>query len=227
MSTRARPEPFRHPTPDAVSPLAASAALKNIDEALRGAHAVPDGAGSGPAVAGDQAQALASPQLLREVRERLASREPGLIEPARAAGASWADSAGPLGVAGRQAAERRHLRLRPGSAGSTGEQRVRATRDRRAGDRSITAWARKNAADLRSLAGQITALTDLPASADPSLDLLRQALGADDAAALVAPLTAPGPHLASEHRKLADDVGSLARHTSRLREDTARKRRGD
>ncbi|WDG32947.1 HSP18 transcriptional regulator [Streptomyces sp. CA-278952] len=232
MSPRARPEPFQPPTPGAASLLAASAALKNIDEALRGAHVDSEDTGSedtgsGPSVATDRAQALASLHLLREVRERLAGWEPGLIETARAAGASWADLADPLGVASRQAAERRYLRLRPGSAGSTGEQRVQATRDRRAGDRSITAWARRNAADLRSLASQITALADLPAAADASLDLLRQALGADDAAALVAPLTALGPHLASEHRKLADRVGSLARHTSRLREDTAIKRRSD
>ncbi|MDG9685540.1 HSP18 transcriptional regulator [Streptomyces sp. DH18] len=227
MSTPARPEPFQHPAPDAVSLLAASAALKNIDEALREAHSDNKDTGSGPAPATDRAQALASLQLLREVRERLAGWETGLIETARAAGASWADLADPLGVASRQAAERRYLRLRPGSEGSTGEQRVQATRDRRAGDRSITAWARQNAADLRSLAGQITALADLPTSADPSLNRLRQALAADDAAALVAPLTALGPHLTSAHRKLADRVGSLAHQTSRLREDTAMKRRSD
>ncbi|MBQ1109344.1 HSP18 transcriptional regulator [Streptomyces anulatus] len=227
MSTPARPEPFQHPAPDAVSLLAASAALKSIDEALREAHIDNKDTGSGPAPAADRAQALASLQLLREVRERLAGWETGLIETARATGASWADLADPLGVASRQAAERRYLRLRPGSEGSTGEQRVQATRDRRAGDRSITAWARQNAADLRSLAGQITALADLPTSADPSLNRLRQALAADDAAALVAPLTALGPHLTSAHRKLADRVGSLAHQTSRLREDTAMKRRSD
>nr|WP_239144672.1 HSP18 transcriptional regulator [Streptomyces sp. SID14515] len=198
--------------------------MKAIDEAVRDAHADAGGT-TGSAPDTERAQALASLQLLREVRERLAGWESGLIEAAREAGASWADLADPLGVASRQAAERRYLRLRPGSAGSTGEQRVRATRDRRAGDRSITAWARQNAADLRSLAGQIIALTGLPTSADPSLDRLRRALGGDDAADLVTPLTALHPHLAPEHRQLADRVDSLTRHTSRLREDTATRRR--
>ncbi|MFE4825176.1 type III effector protein, partial [Streptomyces sp. NPDC056704] len=44
----------------------------------------------------------------------------------------------PLGVASRQAAERRYLRVRPGTPGTTGEQRVQATRNRRAADRTIT-----------------------------------------------------------------------------------------
>jgi hypothetical protein len=224
VSTPAEPEQARGTGPDAVSFLAASAALRAIDEAVRDAH---DGTGSATGSAPDteRTQALASLQLLREVRERLAGWESGLIEAARAAGASWADLADPLGVASRQAAERRYLRLRPGSAGSTGEQRVRATRDRRAGDRSITVWARQNAADLRSLAGQIIALTGLPAAADRPLDRLRQALGGEDAADLVTPLTALHPHLAPEHRQLADRVDSLTRHTSRLREDTATRRR--
>ncbi len=39
-----------------------------------------------------------------------------------------------------------------------------ATRDRRAADRTVTAWARANAATLRQLAGQITALPDLSAA---------------------------------------------------------------
>ncbi len=108
-----------------------------------------------------------APAPARGAGEAHAYWESGLIETARAAGASWADLADPLGVASRQAAERRYLRLRPGPEGSTGEQRVRATRDRRAGDRSITTWARENAADLRSLAGRITALADLPAAAGP------------------------------------------------------------
>ncbi|MGW6589005.1 HSP18 transcriptional regulator [Streptomyces globisporus] len=227
MTTPAHPEPPHRPTPDAVSFLAAWAALQTIDEAVRDAHGrAGDGASSPPTVT-ERAEALASLQLLREVREQLAGWETGLIETARAAGASWADLADPLGVASRQAAERRYLRLRPGSEGSTGEQRVRATRDRRAGDRSITTWARQNAADLRSLAGRITALTDLPAAADPSLDRLRKALGADDAAALVTPLTALHPHLAPDHGELADRVDALTQHTGRLREDTAARRRGD
>ncbi|MFD0068015.1 MULTISPECIES: hypothetical protein [unclassified Streptomyces] len=101
--------------------------------------------------------------LLRQVREQLAGWETGLIETARDAGASWTDLAHPLGVASRQAAERRSWP--PGPAGTTGEQRVTATRRARAADRTTAAWARRNAADLRRLAGQITALTDLPTAA--------------------------------------------------------------
>ncbi|MFF6910434.1 HSP18 transcriptional regulator [Streptomyces sp. NPDC012389] len=215
------------PDPDAVSLLAAAAALGVIDDAVRGARAAtadqPDGSAADP----DRAQALASLQLLREVRERLAGWETGLIEAARAAGASWADLADPLGVASRQAAERRYLRLRPGSLGSTGEQRVKATRDRRAADRTITTWARENAADLRSLAGQVTALTGLPSPADSPLDHLRRALAADDAALLVAPLAAVRPHLPPGQVQLADRIDSLTRRTGELREDTAARRQNN
>ncbi|MEU9388304.1 type III effector protein, partial [Streptomyces sp. NPDC048279] len=102
--------------------LAAAVALDAIDDALRNAHQEsrdhPDAPGPGPE------QALASLLLLRQVREQLAGWETSLIETARDAGASWADLAHPLGVASRQAAERRYLRGRPGPAGSTGEQRV-------------------------------------------------------------------------------------------------------
>ncbi|MEI7032289.1 HSP18 transcriptional regulator [Streptomyces pratensis] len=227
MPTPVQPDPAPRSAPDAVSFPAASAALEAIHETVHDAYA--DGQGAPPETRADteRARAIASLHLLRDVRERLAGWETGLIETARSAGASWAELADPLGVASRQAAERRYLRLRPGSVGSTGEQRVRATRDRRAADRSITAWARENAADLRSLAGQIAALPDLPASAGPPLDRLRQALGAEDAAALVLPLIALRPHLAPEHRALADRVDSLTRHTRRLREDTAVRRRGE
>lgn len=114
------------------------------------------------------------PTVLRRRPGRLGAWETCLAETAREAGAGWADLAGPLGVAGRPAAERRYLRLRPGADGTTGEQRGKATRDRRAGDRTITAWARTNTADLRTLAGQITAMTDLPAAARTCLGHLRQ-----------------------------------------------------
>ncbi|MFE7113370.1 hypothetical protein ACFU98_45010 [Streptomyces sp. NPDC057575] len=64
-----------------------------------------------------------------------------------------------------QDVRRRYLRGRPGPAGTTGEQRVTATRQARAAERTTAAWARANAAGLRRLAGQITALSDLPAAA--------------------------------------------------------------
>ncbi|MFI9389919.1 type III effector protein [Streptomyces bauhiniae] len=187
--------------------LAAAAALHAIDDALREAQqdspGTPDGAGSGPE------QALASLLLLRQVREQLAGWETGLIETARDAGASWADLAHPLGVASRQAAERRYLRGRPGPAGTTGEQRVTATRQARAAGRTTAAWARANAADLRRIAGQITALTDLPAAARRPLDKLHAALAHDDAADLIAPLTATRPYLDATHPDLAARLDTL------------------
>ncbi|MER6018819.1 type III effector protein [Streptomyces anulatus] len=195
---------------DAHSPasfLAAAAALNAIDDALREAHhqapGTPPGTGPGPE------QALASLSLLRQVREQLAGWETGLIETARDAGASWADLAPPLGVASRQAAERRYLRGRPGPAGTTGEQRVTAARQARAADRTTAVWARDNAADLRRLAGQITALTDLPPAARHPLSKLHTALAHDDPADLLAPLTATRPHLATAHPDLAARLDTL------------------
>src|SRR6476469_7102321 len=115
---------------------------------------------------------------LRSVREELGVWEPELIAAARAAGASWASLAPALGVASRQAAERRFLRLRPSATGeTTGEGRVDAERDRRAGDRAVADWARSNAAVLRQLAGQVSALDGLGA-----------ALGEDDVTTLLPPL---------------------------------------
>ncbi|MCX4649591.1 MULTISPECIES: type III effector protein [unclassified Streptomyces] len=191
------------PTADAQSPasfLAAATALETISNALRAAQ---DEAFCAPAARGDDPeQALASLLLLRQVREELAGWETGMIETARRAGASWADLAGPLGVASRQAAERRYLRNRPGPAGTTGEQRVQATRERRAADRTMATWARYNAADLRRIAGQITALTDLPGAAGLALGQLDAALALDDPAALVHPLKATRPHLAAAHPDL-------------------------
>ncbi|MFI1798781.1 type III effector protein [Streptomyces sp. NPDC020379] len=186
---------------------AASAALRAIDDALRDAQGkspeARDAPGPGPE------QALASLMLLRQVREQLAGWETGLIETARDAGASWADLAHPLGVASRQAAERRYLRGRPGPAGTTGEQRVQATRERRAAERTTAIWARDNAADLRRIAGRITALTDLPATARLPLSQLHTALGHDDPAALIHPLNATRPHLTATHPDLAAQLDTL------------------
>ncbi|MEU8894130.1 HSP18 transcriptional regulator [Streptomyces sp. NPDC048442] len=164
--------------------------------------------------------ALTALLMLREVREQLAGWESGLIETARGHGASWADLAAPLGVASRQAAERRYLRLRPGTTGSTGEERVQATRDTRAADRTVTAWARDNAAHLRRLAGQVTSLTNLPDSAGNAVGDLNQALAHDDAARLVSPLTAAQPHLGPDNTELAERLHELARHTDQLRRNT-------
>ncbi|MFD8390809.1 type III effector protein [Streptomyces sp. NPDC059680] len=194
---------------DAQSPasfLAAAAALETINSALRAAQQAP--ADGGERGAGPE-QALASLLLLREVREQLAGWETGLIETARRAGASWADLAHPLGVASRQAAERRYLRGRPGPTGSTGEQRVQAARERRAADRALATWARHNAADLRRVAAQITALTDLPAAARLPVTQLDAALAQDDPAALIRPLHASRPHLTAVHPDLAARLDTL------------------
>ncbi|WP_329112145.1 type III effector protein [Streptomyces sp. NBC_01353] len=194
---------------DAHSPasfLAAAAALHAIDDALLAARReTPDAPGNAPG----PEQALASLMLLRHVREQLAAWETGLIETARDAGASWADLADPLGVASRQAAERRYLRGRPGAAGTTGEQRVQATRQARAAERTTATRARHNAADLRRLAGQISALTDLPAAARRPLNDLHAALAHDDPAALLAPLAASRRHLTATHPGLTAQLDAL------------------
>ncbi|MFJ2893986.1 HSP18 transcriptional regulator [Streptomyces sp. NPDC087218] len=199
--------------------LAAAAALEAIDQAVKEAQ---QSSAATPPAAPDTGPhpALAALLLLREVREQLAGWETGLIETARGQGASWADLAGPLGVASRQAAERRYLRLRPGKAGSTGEERVQATRDTRAADRSVNAWARDNASDLRRLAGRITALTSLPADAESAIGNLNLALADNDAARLVGPLTETRAHLRPEDAELAERIDDLARHTEQLRRNT-------
>ncbi|MFD9005926.1 HSP18 transcriptional regulator [Streptomyces sp. NPDC059582] len=211
------------PTASPVPFLAVSAALEAINQSVKDAQH--SSAGTPTTAAPPEADSGAHPALaallmLREVREQLASWESGLIETARGQGASWADLAGPLGVASRQAAERRYLRLRPGTAGSTGEERVQATRDTRAADRTVTAWARDNAADLRRLAGQITALTDLPVGAKDAIGELNLALADNDAARLVRPLTATRAHLRPEDASLAKRIDALTRHTEQLRQDT-------
>ncbi|MWA09390.1 type III effector protein [Streptomyces sp. BA2] len=186
---------------------AAASALEAIRDAMRVAGR--EGADASPAGDTDPEQALASLLLLREVREQLAAWEAGLIETARHAGASWADLAQPLGVASRQAAERRYLRQRPGPTGSTGEQRVQATRQRRAADRTRTAWARTNAAALRRLAGQVTALSGLPPKARVPVGHLDAALADDDPAALIEPLNAARPYVERTRPDLAAQLDAL------------------
>ncbi|MFD3471898.1 HSP18 transcriptional regulator [Streptomyces sp. NPDC058682] len=216
---------MNEPTPPAppVPFSAAAAALEAINQSVRDAQQscaqtpatpAPSAAGSGPH------PALAALLTLREVREQLAGWESGLIETARDEGASWAELAVPLGVASRQAAERRYLRLRPGTPGSTGEERVQATRDTRAADRTVTAWARDNAAELRRLAAQVTALSDLPADAADTVSALNQALGHNDAARLVRPLTDTRIHLRPQDAELAERIDALTRHTEQLRHTT-------
>ncbi|MFI8998589.1 type III effector protein [Streptomyces sp. NPDC053542] len=199
---------------------AAKAALEAIEEAVRTAQAPQPGGQPAPEVSAEQA--LAALLQLRRLRDQLAGWETGLIETAREAGASWADLAQPLGVANRQSAERRYLRLRPGAPGTTGEERIQATRDQRAADRTVTTWARGNAADLRRLAGEITALTDLPAEARTPLI---RALAHHDVAALLGPLTDARDHLTAGHPGLAARVDALTRHTDDLRQTSNDQRR--
>jgi len=181
------------------------------------------------AAAGDQpvGTTLEALVALRALRHQLDEWEPQLVAAARAAGASWAQIAPALGVASRQAAERRFLRLhRPGpeSAEVTRDERVAAVRDKRAGDRAVDVWARAHGADLRQLAGQITALTDLDPAAQGSLDRLHAALGGNDAAPLVAALAAAREHLPAAHERLADRVAEVTADADEIRRDTRQRR---
>lgn len=167
--------------------------------------------------------ALAQLHRLRAAVDRL---EPELIAAARGAGTSWQTLAPVLGVASRQAAERRYLRLVPATAaqaGSTRDQRVREVRDRRAGARAVDDWAIDNTAGLRRLAAQITALDDLdPGSAD-DLSRLNQALGAVDATALPVLLAAARHHL-YDHPDLARQVDGVTADAARVRRETQQRR---
>jgi hypothetical protein len=122
------------PTPPTSLP-AAHTALTTIQQAI---HTAQTPQPSHPTPHPDPQQALATLHLLRQLREQLAHWDTPLIETARNAGATWTDLAAPLGVANRQSAERRYLRQRPGPPGTTGEQRIQATRKHRATHRTTT-----------------------------------------------------------------------------------------
>ncbi|MFI9328434.1 type III effector protein [Kitasatospora sp. NPDC052868] len=226
MSEEPRSSAAGPPQPvEPASFLAAAAALAAIDDAVRTAQ----NPASQPPTAPDQEgpeQALAALILLRELRTRLAGWEACLVESARDAGATWADLARPMGVASRQAAENRYLRLKPAAGktrAGTGAERVKAVRDRRAADRTVTTWARDNAAELRVLAAQIT-MTALAPGARPAQVALTAALGATDPADLIAPLAAIRPHLATGQGDLATRLDALTHHTTQLRDDSDRRR---
>jgi len=172
-------------------------------------------------------QVLGALTLLRELRTEIAGWEPQLIEAARALNTSWTDLAPALGVASRQAAERRYLRLRPApdGTGATGDERVAAERDRRAGDKAVATWARDNAARLRQLAGQIGALTDLGSGADAGLTALHEALGRDNAADLLEPLADAHGLLQTGHPGLADQVEQVGASIAEVRAASERSRR--
>jgi hypothetical protein len=173
---------------------------------------------------GTSADVLTGLEVLRHLREEIAAWEPELITAARSQGASWARIAPALGVTSRQAAERRYLRLRPsGDDLTTGEQRVRAERDRRAGDRAVVNWARENSASLRRLAGQVSASAGLGAAARARMD---DALAADDPAALLSPLADAHTELRDGHASLAAQIRKVTRQTDRVRRDTQSRRDG-
>ncbi|MBB5802485.1 hypothetical protein F4560_002253 [Saccharothrix ecbatanensis] len=159
-------------------------------------------------------QVLSALVLLRRLRDELAGWEPQLIAAARELGTSWAELAPALGVASRQAAERRYLRLRPSELGATAEGtaegRVRAERDRRAADRAVSQWARDNAASLRSLAGQVGRVDVV----------VREALAEDDAVALLGPLTAALSRVRATDSGLAAEIQSVNEQAEEVRRDT-------
>lgn len=169
-----------------------------------------------PPVSG--ADLLNALMLLRWAQTELAGLEPVLIRAARAAGVSWQALAPALGVASRQAAERRYLRSTAplGQPGATRDERVQAERDRRARDRAVDRWANDNTADLRRLAGQITALTDLGDTATADLAQLHHALGNTDATALPALLAAAHRHL-PDHPELAAQIDAVTTRTDQIR----------
>ncbi|MFI7672351.1 HSP18 transcriptional regulator [Actinophytocola sp. NPDC049390] len=171
------------------------------------------------------AELLAALTVLRHLRDELATWEPQLITAARKLGVSWAGLAPALGVTSRQAAERRYLRLHPSATGEqTGEERVRAERTKRAGDRAVAAWARENSGTLRRLAGRIGALDGLSASAQERVDLVNQALADNDPATLLSPLADAHSHLEATHTELADQVRSVTQRTEQLRREVRDRR---
>jgi hypothetical protein len=173
------------------------------------------------------ADTVAALAALRRLRVRLDLLEPRLIAAARSQGASWAELAPVLGVASRQAAERRFLRMRVAdqeASAATRESRVRAERDRRAGDRAVDRWARDHGADLRQLAGQITALTDLDTRAGPDVARLHRALGAAGVTDLVDSLVEVADHLRAGHVGLAERVDTVRQETDQVRHLTQRHR---
>jgi hypothetical protein len=178
--------------------------MTNDYETVRAAAASP----------GDANQVLAALMLLRELRDELSGWEPQLIEAARALGTSWADLAPALGVASRQAAEKRYLRVRRTGESGTGDERVQAERDRRAGDKAVAAWARDNASVLRMLAAQV----------GPHSSAVQQALGSEDAANLLGPLADARPGLQAGHPQLAEQIAAIGEQTDQLRTNAQNRR---
>jgi hypothetical protein len=176
--------------------------------------------------AADEEDFLAALRHLHGLRAAIDELEPQLIAAARDAGASWQNLAPVLGVASRQAAERRYLRLIPPTAdqaGSTRDQRVRQVRDHRAGARAVDHWANDNTADLRRLAAQITTLDDLAPASTGDIARLNDALGDRDASGLPTLLAAVRQHL-DTHPALARRIDTVTADASRIRHETQHRR---
>ncbi|MDG4827229.1 hypothetical protein O7635_35740 [Asanoa sp. WMMD1127] len=95
----------------------------------------------------EPAHALAALPLLRAIRDRLDTTERTLIESARAGGASWSTIATALGLATRQAAEQRFLRL---TSPADHTRDVAPTRTARQRQRSVDATHGTAIANLRA-----------------------------------------------------------------------------
>lgn len=210
--------------PAGVSPPPENRDLAAVTAAIAAtAHAVKQPTAGSPPVSG--VELLDALVLLRWAQTELARLEPTLIAAARATGLSWQALAPALGVASRQAAERRYLRgasAPTDQPGATRDDRVQAERDRRAAHRAVARWANDNTADLRRLAGQITALTDLDEAASAALARLHRALGDPDATALPALLAATHHHL-PHHPDLAAQIDTITTHTDQIRRQTPRR----
>jgi hypothetical protein len=206
-------------------PLDLAAAAAAVAAAATSAAFATPAAPAGEVAAVSAADLLDALVVLRWIQTQLTAIEPALISAARGAGVSWQALAPALGVASRQAAERRFLRLTPATTGhpDTREGRVRAERDRRASVRAVDRWANANTADLRRLAGQITSLTDLDPSATADIGRLHQALGDPDATALPALLTETRRYLHA-HPQLAGQIDAIDSNTQQVRRDTAHRR---
>ena len=115
--------------------------------------------------------------------------------------------------------------LRPGrDAGLTREQRIQATRDERAGDRAVAAWARENAAELRQIAGQVSAVAGLTSAGRRDAKTLESSLTEDDPTSLIVPLADMREHLVDEHARLAAQVDAVGQKVRRVRRETQRRR---
>jgi hypothetical protein len=193
-----------------------------LDQVLEAVRRTPEIAGEETAGAAAALEALAA---LNDLREQLLAWEPALIETARESGVSWARLAPVLGVTSRQAAERRYLRLKPGQDERlTREQRVRATRDERAGDRAVAEWARANASELRQIAGQVSSVTGLSNTGRRRARTLTGSLTDDDPSTLITPLSDMHEHLVEDHAKLAAQVDAVGQRVERVRRETQRRR---